>query len=171
MSPLLQMKGMPVILKVDDIDINYTEAGSGKTLVLVMGFTGTIESWVPSFVEPGAAGSRVIMFDNRGTGGTTEGTGALRIEQFALDTAGFVEACPRTRRSWRKRFPAARLSSLKGAATASSFRNPTKARASYRSFLQANEIRPLRSEPGESVTWPTDRESCGPEFSRNSIGL
>jgi pimeloyl-ACP methyl ester carboxylesterase len=81
-----------MVLKVDDIEINYAEAGSGKPLVLIMGFTGTIESWVPSFVEPLAAGSRVIMFDNRGTGGTTEGTGTFTIEQFALDTAGFLRA-------------------------------------------------------------------------------
>jgi pimeloyl-ACP methyl ester carboxylesterase len=79
-------------LKVRDIDISYREVGSGNPLVLIMGFTGTIESWVPSFVEPLAARSRVIMFDNRGTGGTSEGTSDFTIEQFAEDTTGFVHA-------------------------------------------------------------------------------
>jgi pimeloyl-ACP methyl ester carboxylesterase len=79
-------------LKVGDIDINYTEFGSGRPLVLIMGFTGTIESWVPTFVDPLAVKSRVIMFDNRGTGGTSEGTGSFTIEQFAEDTAGLVRA-------------------------------------------------------------------------------
>jgi len=78
-------------IKIADIDVNYEETGSGKPLVLIMGFTGTIESWVPAFVGHLAAGSRVIMFDNRGTGGTSEGAGAFTIAQFADDTAGFMQ--------------------------------------------------------------------------------
>jgi pimeloyl-ACP methyl ester carboxylesterase len=79
-------------VRVDDIEVNYAEAGSGEPLVMIMGFTGTIESWVPTFVEPLAASSRVIMFDNRGTGGTGEGAREFSIERFAEDTAGFMRA-------------------------------------------------------------------------------
>jgi len=77
-------------LKVDDIDVNYREVGSGKPLVLIMGFTGTIDSWVPTFVDPLAADSKVVMFDNRGTGETSEGARDFTIVQFAEDTAGFL---------------------------------------------------------------------------------
>lgn len=77
-------------VEVGDIGIGYEETGSGKPLVLIMGFTGTIESWVPTFVEPLAAKSRVIMFDNRGTGGTSVGTKPFTIGQFAEDTAGLL---------------------------------------------------------------------------------
>ena len=81
-----------MLVEVDDIEIGYREAGSGRPLVLIMGFTGTVDSWVPSFVEPLAASYRVVMFDNRGTGETGEGAGPFTIERFAEDTAGFLRA-------------------------------------------------------------------------------
>jgi pimeloyl-ACP methyl ester carboxylesterase len=86
------MEGTGLKVRAGDVDINYEETGSGKPLVLIMGFTGAIDSWVPTFVEPLAARSRVIMFDNRGTGGTPEGDRPFTIGQFAEDTAGFLAA-------------------------------------------------------------------------------
>lgn len=79
-------------LEVDDIEVGYKEVGSGKPLVLVMGFTGTSESWAPTVTGPLSARSRLIMPDNRGTGGTGEGARPFTIEQFAEDTAGFMRA-------------------------------------------------------------------------------
>src|SRR6267142_2224977 len=53
--------------RVNGIDLNYIEAGSGDPLLLIMGFGGDHLAWafqMPVFAQK----YRVIAFDNRGTG-------------------------------------------------------------------------------------------------------
>ncbi|MBN2169540.1 MAG: alpha/beta hydrolase [Actinobacteria bacterium] len=77
---------------VGDIRIAFEDTGSGDPLVLIMGYAGTRESWFPPFLEALGEDHRLITFDNRGTGGTTEGSAEFSVELFADDTAGLIDA-------------------------------------------------------------------------------
>lgn len=79
-------------IDVGDISVAYRVYGAGEPLVLIMGYAGTMDTWNPDLIAPLAQYYRVIAFDNRGMGGTTAGTHAFTIEQFAEDTAAFMDA-------------------------------------------------------------------------------
>jgi pimeloyl-ACP methyl ester carboxylesterase len=72
--------------------IGYRSVGEGRPLVLVMGLSGTMDAWPPSFVDGLAAGRRVITFDNEGIRRTTLGTGALTIGRMADGVASLIRA-------------------------------------------------------------------------------
>lgn len=60
-------------VQVNGITIEYEEQGSGEPLLLVMGLGGQLVDWPAAFVERLAdAGFRVIRFDNRDIGLSTE---------------------------------------------------------------------------------------------------
>jgi pimeloyl-ACP methyl ester carboxylesterase len=59
---------------------------------MIMGFSGTMDLWDPTVLNVLSARFKVIIFDNRGMGGTTAGRKDFSIEQFADDTAGFMDA-------------------------------------------------------------------------------
>ncbi len=84
----------PAIHKVTDGDIDepYRVYGSGYPLIMVMGYSGTQDTWDPTFLDDLAKEYKVITFDNRGMGETTAGTREFTIPQFADDTAGFMDA-------------------------------------------------------------------------------
>ncbi len=75
-----------------DISVAYRIYGVGEPLVLIMGYAGTMDTWNPDLIAPLARSYRVIAFDNRGMGKTTAGTRGFTIEQFAEDTAAFMDA-------------------------------------------------------------------------------
>ncbi len=79
-------------IAVDDMQMAYRSFGSGTPLVMIMGFGGTMDIWDPQVIEALAAHHRVIVFDNRGVGRTTEGTRPFSIEQFADDTVHLMDA-------------------------------------------------------------------------------
>ncbi len=79
-------------VKVGDIEVAYRVLGEGYPLVMIMGFTGTMDAWDPDAIEALSKKYKVIVFDNRGMGDTTEGTKQFSIKQFADDTAGFMDA-------------------------------------------------------------------------------
>ena len=68
------------------ITIEYEEQGSGEPLLMVMGLGGQLIDWPEDFVEMlVAAGFRVIRFDNRDAGLSTEFTGTPpTLRQLAL---------------------------------------------------------------------------------------
>jgi pimeloyl-ACP methyl ester carboxylesterase len=73
--------------------IGYRAVGRGSPVVLVMGLSGTMDAWPPSFVDALAArGHRVITFDNEGIGRTTLGAGTLTVRRMADDTASLIRA-------------------------------------------------------------------------------
>ncbi|MGD0081297.1 MAG: alpha/beta hydrolase [Methanoregula sp.] len=82
------MKTVPV----GDITIAYKEVGSGEPLVLIMGYSGTMDLWDPRVVNQLAKQYRVIIFDNRGMGHTTSSDKEYSIRLFADDTAGLMDA-------------------------------------------------------------------------------
>lgn len=63
-------------VQANGITIEYDEQGSGEPLLLVMGLGGQLIDWPQQFVDQLAdAGFRVIRFDNRDSGLSTEFTG------------------------------------------------------------------------------------------------
>src|SRR6478752_3090856 len=42
--------------------------GSGRPLLLLQHFTGTLDNWDPAVIDPLASGREVILFDNAGVG-------------------------------------------------------------------------------------------------------
>lgn len=100
-------------VQANGITIEYEEQGSGDPLVLIMGLGGQLIDWPPGFVEEIVdQGFRVIRFDNRDSGLSTEftstppSTGQLAkamllkrllqaeylISDLADDTAGLLDA-------------------------------------------------------------------------------
>ena len=78
--------------RVGDITMAYWTYGEGYPLVMIMGFSGTMDMWDPTIITELSARYQVIVFDNRGMGKTSAGTREFTIEQFADDTAGLMSA-------------------------------------------------------------------------------
>lgn len=72
--------------------IGYRAIGRGRPLVLVMGLAGTIDTWMPSFVDALARRHRVIVFDNPGVGRSSPARGTLSIAGMARTTASLIRA-------------------------------------------------------------------------------
>jgi pimeloyl-ACP methyl ester carboxylesterase len=72
--------------------IGYCAIGPGRPLVLIMGLSGTMDAWAPSFVDSLAARRRVIVFDNEGIRQTPLGPGTLTIGHMADDAAALIRA-------------------------------------------------------------------------------
>jgi pimeloyl-ACP methyl ester carboxylesterase len=71
----------------------YRSIGTGRPVVFVMGLSGTIDAWPPSFLDAVAAkGHRVLVFDNEGVGRSTLRPGTLTIRRMGQDTASFIRA-------------------------------------------------------------------------------
>jgi len=77
---------------IADIDVAYRVFGKGYPLVLIMGYSGTMDLWQPRVLASLARRYRVIIFDNRGMGETPSSEKPFSIEQFADDTAGLLDA-------------------------------------------------------------------------------
>src|SRR5918994_782229 len=81
-------------VRVGDIDIAYKIFGKGKPILLVPGFSMTMDMWDPNVLNKLSSNHTVLVIDNRGIGQTTAGndTQKFSISQFANDTAGFLAA-------------------------------------------------------------------------------
>jgi len=77
---------------VGDINIAYRVLGQGDPIVLIMGYSSTMDMWDPLFLDNLSTKYKVIIFDNRGMGNTTSPPGNFSIAQFANDTAGLMAA-------------------------------------------------------------------------------
>jgi pimeloyl-ACP methyl ester carboxylesterase len=78
---------------VDDIDIAYKTFGKGDPILLINGYSFTMDSWDSTLLETLASNHTVIVFDNRGIGNTTSGSEQkFSISLFANDTASLLEA-------------------------------------------------------------------------------
>lgn len=75
------------------VRIRYLDQGSGPVVVLVHGFTGTIErAWVNTGVLPGLARDhRVLAFDLRGHGHSDKPHDARAYDEIALDVIRLLD--------------------------------------------------------------------------------
>ena len=80
------------IIRAGDINIAYKEFGRGEPLIMIMGYSATMDLWSPRVIRALAAHYRVIIFDNRGMGLTSASDKEFSIELFADDTARLMDA-------------------------------------------------------------------------------
>jgi len=76
--------------RVNGIELNYVEAGSGDPLLLIMGFGGDHLAWafqMPVFAQK----YRVIAFDNRGTGQSDVPDVPYTARMMAEDAVGLLD--------------------------------------------------------------------------------
>lgn len=79
-------------IAVGDISVSYKEFGSGEPLILIMGFSSAMDIWDPILLNNLSSQYRVIIFDNRGVGNTTDSGAEFSIPLFARDTVGLMDA-------------------------------------------------------------------------------
>ncbi len=85
-------KGVTKMVAVGDIEVAYRIFGEGDPLLLIMGYSGTMDLWAPEMIRELASEYKVIIFDNRGMGRTTASDKKFTIELFADDTRGLLDA-------------------------------------------------------------------------------
>jgi len=85
-------KGAIRMVAVGDIEVAYQIFGEGDPLLLIMGYSGTMDLWAPEVLKELASKYQVIIFDNRGMGKTTASDKEFTIELFADDTRGLLDA-------------------------------------------------------------------------------
>jgi pimeloyl-ACP methyl ester carboxylesterase len=71
-------------------NVTYREIGTGPTLVLIMGYAGTMQTWDPHFVDMLALHFHVIIFNNAGIDGTSALPSPLSIDAMANQTSALV---------------------------------------------------------------------------------
>jgi pimeloyl-ACP methyl ester carboxylesterase len=72
--------------------VGYRIVGTGPPLVLITGYTATMENWDPQFVDALAGHYRVVIFDNAGVGRTQALPAPLTIDAMANQTSAFISA-------------------------------------------------------------------------------
>jgi len=72
--------------------VAYRVTGDGPPLVLIMGYSGTMETWDPRLVNALAQHYRVVVFDNAGLGGTQALAAPLSIDAMANQTSALITA-------------------------------------------------------------------------------
>ncbi|HEX6131490.1 MAG TPA: alpha/beta hydrolase [Actinomycetota bacterium] len=72
-------------------DLDYVEEGSGFPVVLIHGLAGDKSAWAPQ-VARFRADHRVIAFDNRGAGASTQVDEPITTEDMARDTIALMDA-------------------------------------------------------------------------------
>jgi len=85
-------KGATRMVAVGDIEVAYQIFGEGDPLLLIMGYSGTMDLWAPEMLKELASKYQIIIFDNRGMGKTTASDKEFTIELFADDTRGLLDA-------------------------------------------------------------------------------
>jgi pimeloyl-ACP methyl ester carboxylesterase len=72
--------------------VAYRAIGAGPVLVMIAGWSGTMEGWDPRLVDALAQHHRVVIFDNAGIGGTRSLPAPLTIDAMADQTGAFIRA-------------------------------------------------------------------------------
>jgi pimeloyl-ACP methyl ester carboxylesterase len=75
---------------VGDYQLYYVEKGSGPPLVLIHGLAGDHAAWAPQ-MEAWSQRHRVIAFDNRGAGRSTQVDEPISTEDMARDTLALMD--------------------------------------------------------------------------------
>jgi pimeloyl-ACP methyl ester carboxylesterase len=72
--------------------VAYRRTGNGPSVVLIMGYSSSMDGWDPRFVDALARTHTVYIFNNAGIAGTSMPPGTLTIGSMARQTAAFLEA-------------------------------------------------------------------------------
>ncbi len=79
-------------VRVGDVTIAYRSFGEGRPLLLLSGAGSAMDVWDPLMVGRLATERRVIVFDYRGVGGSSDTDVPLTIDVLAEDTVGLMRA-------------------------------------------------------------------------------
>jgi pimeloyl-ACP methyl ester carboxylesterase len=77
--------------RLADIELHYTERGSGRPLLLVPGIPAIASDWAP-LAERLAGSRRVIAYDNRGSGESGVTPAPYTCAQLAADAIALLDA-------------------------------------------------------------------------------
>jgi pimeloyl-ACP methyl ester carboxylesterase len=80
------------VARTPDGSVGYREVGAGPPLVLIMGYSGSMDAWEPSFVDALGRAHRVVIFDNAGIDKTSALPAPLTITAMANQTAALIES-------------------------------------------------------------------------------
>ncbi len=84
---------MPLARTGDGLAINYRVTGEGdETLMLINGVGDDLEAWAPQMGDLLSAGLRVVAFDNRGSGRSSQPPGPYTSRQMAQDAKAVADA-------------------------------------------------------------------------------
>ncbi len=72
--------------------VGYRVVGTGPPLILITGYTATMDDWDPRFVGALAGHYRVVIFDNAGVGRTQALPAPLTIDTMASQTSALIDA-------------------------------------------------------------------------------
>ncbi len=72
--------------------VSYRSVGAGPPLVMIVGYSFSMDEWPPVFVDTLAARYRVITFDNAGIGQTSPLPAPLTISAMADQTDALIQA-------------------------------------------------------------------------------
>jgi pimeloyl-ACP methyl ester carboxylesterase len=73
-------------------DVGYREVGAGSPVLLIMGLSGSMDDWAPSFVDALAAHHTVVAFDNAGIGDSAPLASPLTIPAMAGQASALISA-------------------------------------------------------------------------------
>ena len=90
-APVTALTATTKVARTRDGAVGYRQLGSGPTLLLIMGFGGTLDSWQPSFVDALAKTHTVVMLDNAGVGKTAALPAPLTITAMATQTDALLQ--------------------------------------------------------------------------------
>jgi pimeloyl-ACP methyl ester carboxylesterase len=81
-------------VKADGLSFGYRTGGSGAPLIMVMGRSGTMAEWDPQLIKQLIRNHRVVIFDNRGMGTTSDGfsPNKVTVPLMAKDTLALASA-------------------------------------------------------------------------------
>ena len=91
--PAVSFNDTPVeYVQVNNVTLGYREFGSGEPLLMLQGFTGTINDWNETFIGILASEYHVYTYDHRDMGYSSESNGTTSIPMYADDAAQFMQA-------------------------------------------------------------------------------
>src|SRR5580704_2020053 len=91
-SVYAQFKAEVKTMNVGDIKMAYYIRGQGNPLVMINGFISTMSLWDPALLDELAKHHKLILFDNRGVGLSTDTKkNNTTIPQMADDVAGLIK--------------------------------------------------------------------------------
>lgn len=70
--------------------VGYREIGRGPPLVMIMGYSGSMQTWDPHFIDALAQHHRIVVFDNAGVGATQALPAPLSIDAMADQTSALI---------------------------------------------------------------------------------
>jgi pimeloyl-ACP methyl ester carboxylesterase len=81
-----------LVAHTSDGTVGYRTVGAGPPLVMIMGYSGSMDTWDPSFVDALGRAHRVVIFDSAGIGRTSPLARPLTITAMATQTAALIRA-------------------------------------------------------------------------------